>query len=262
MAIQPRQWLRNRLRRRSHAEWHRLLSEVKAMNQRQLRVLQDEARTLRRLADRFVARAQHRLDIPNHPQDVPDLPGGTDWRWRPRLFVTTLSPSGIAAPPSGSRFGDDATVWHDSEDSPPILRQIRNRNVADLTPFGLSVETFGYTGSYLSLAIELPPTALQGLTRSHIIRLDINLNIERPMNFFSRLNIGHGPNTDDIIRQVGELPLGEDGQTVTVEFDLYYVGMNEKRLEKLWLDLIFEQPHMNSIRIRDIFLSRHLRADL
>ena len=38
--------------------------------------------------------------------------------------------------------------------------------------------------------------------------------------------------------------------------------MNEKRLEKLWLDLIFEAPQMNAVRIRDLFLSRHLRADV
>jgi len=44
------------------------------------------------------------------------------------------------------------------------------------------------------------------------------------------------------------------------EFDLAYIPMNEKRLEKIWLDLIFEAPRMNAVEIRELFFSRHLRA--
>ena len=50
--------------------------------------------------------------------------------------------------------------------------------------------------------------------------------------------------------------------TRVIEFDLHYLDINERRLERMWLDLIFEAPQMNSVRIRDLFLSRHLRADV
>ena len=142
-----------------------------------------------------------------------------------------------------------------------ILRQIPNRSSADLAPFGLQLETLGFAGSYLSVSIDLPDTALQGLTRSHIIRLDITMTVERPMSIYGRLNIGHGPNTDQLLRHLGDLQPGQTTSFVT-EFDMYKIEMNEKRLEKIWLDLIFEAPQMNAVRIRDLFLSRHLRADM
>ena len=47
-----------------------------------------------------------------------------------------------------------------------------------------------------------------------------------------------------------------------VEFDLTYTKINEKRVEKLWIDLIFEGPEMNQIILRDVTVSRRPRAEL
>ena len=47
-----------------------------------------------------------------------------------------------------------------------------------------------------------------------------------------------------------------------VEFDLAYSKINEKRVEKLWVDLIFEGPEMNQIILRDVTFSRRPRAEL
>ena len=57
---------------------------------------------------------------------------------------------------------------------------------------------------------------------------------------------------------VRELPLNEED--VKVEFDLAYSRLNEKRIDKLWLDLIFEAPDMNQVVLRDLTFSRHRRA--
>ena len=114
---------------------------------------------------------------------------------------------------------------------------------------------------FLENAIPLD-AARDGLTRAHIIRLDVTLTVERPMSIYARLNIGHGPNTDTLLRHLGDIAPGPEPVAREIEFDLHYVEMNEKRLEKLWLDLIFEAPQMNAVRIRDLFLSRHLRADV
>jgi hypothetical protein len=81
--------------------------------------------------------------------------------------------------------------------------------------------------------------------------------MEKPLEIFARLNIKHGPNVEQIVR---ELPLNEE--EVMVEFDLAYSKMNEKRVERLWVDLIFEGPEMNQVILRDVTFSRRPRAEL
>jgi len=59
---------------------------------------------------------------------------------------------------------------------------------------------------------------------------------------------------------VQELPLNE--REVNVDFDLAYADVNENRVEGMWLDLIFEDPAMNQLRIRDLTFCRYPRAEL
>jgi len=47
-----------------------------------------------------------------------------------------------------------------------------------------------------------------------------------------------------------------------VEFDLAYTKLNEKRVESMWVDLIFEGPEMNQVTLRDVTFSRNPRAEL
>ena len=81
------------------------------------------------------------------------------------------------------------------------------------------------------------------------------IETEKKLEIFARLNVRHGPNTEQLVR---ELPPGEE---TMVEFDLAYSSLNEKRVERLWLDLIFEGPEMNQILLRDITLTRRPRAE-
>ena len=261
MAFRPRRWLADTVRARAARHWSQLAAGTGAMSNGRLRTLQAEARELRRDLDSLLARAQARLEGPGRAADVLNLPGGTDWRWRPSFLSQRITPAGIAAPQSGEHLGDEAAVWHDCPSQALILRQMPNRNAADLAPYGLQLETLGFCGSYLSVAINLPPSSLDGLTRSHIVRLDAEGGVERPMSIYARLNVGHGPNTDELLRHLGDLVPGVALSRV-IEFDLHYLEINEKRLERMWLDLIFEAPQMNSVRIRDLFFSRHLRADM
>jgi hypothetical protein len=105
--------------------------------------------------------------------------------------------------------------------------------------------------------LDLPTEATAGLKQKHIIRVDLIAEMEKPLEIFARLNIKHGPNTETIVREV---PLNET--EVMVEFDLGYSKINEKRVEKIWLDLIFEGPEMNQIVLRDITITRRPRAEL
>ena len=109
---------------------------------------------------------------------------------------------------------------------------------------------------FLSLAIDLPDEAVNGLGRRHLIRLETIVEMEKPLEIFARLNVRHGPNTEQLVR---ELPLNE--QNVMVEFDLGYTRLNEKRVENAWIDLIFDGPEMNQVILRDLTLSRRPRAE-
>ena len=149
------------------------------------------------------------------------------------------------------------TLFHDCQQSELTLRQIRNLREADLAPFGLSMDVFNFDGSFLSLVLALPDAAVQGLQRRHLIRVDTILELEKPLEIFVRLNIMHGPNTEQLVR---ELPLHEEN--IAVEFDLAYSNINEKRVERAWIDLIFDNPQMSQVTLRDLTLCRHPRAEL
>jgi hypothetical protein len=159
--------------------------------------------------------------------------------------------------PSKETLGREVTLFHDCPRSEIALRQLRNTREADLAAYGLRLEVFRFDGSYLSLAIDLPESATRGLRRKHLIRVDTIVEMEKPLEIFARLNIRHGPNTEQIVRA---LPLHED--EVRVEFDLAYTKLNEKRVDRMWLDLIFENPGMNEVILRDLTFSRRPRAEL
>ena len=131
------------------------------------------------------------------------------------------------------------------------------RRVCFVAPFGLRMDVFNFDGSFLSLVVNLPESAVSGLQRRHLVRMTAVVETERPLEIFARLNIRHGPNTEQLVR---ELPLGQG--EIVVEFDLAYSNLNEKRVEKAWVDLIFEQPSMNQVILRDVTFSRRPRADL
>ena len=156
-----------------------------------------------------------------------------------------------------SMLGREVTLFHDCEFSELTLRQIRNVHEEDLAPYGLRMDVFQFDGSFLSLVLDLPHEAVSGLKRTHLVRIDCIIEMEKPIEIFARLNVRHGPNTEQIVR---ELPL-QDKQTM-VEFDLAYSKLNEKRAEAAWVDLLFEGPDMNQVTIRDLTFTRRPRADL
>ena len=90
-----------------------------------------------------------------------------------------------------------------------------------------------------------------------VFMLEPIIEMEKPLEIFARLNIKHGPNTEQVVR---ELPLND--RVPMVEFDLAYTKLNEKRVESMWLDLIFEGPEMNQVALRDLTFSRRPRAQI
>lgn len=238
----------------------RLSDRVQTLGAMRLRNLRDEALALRASLDRFLIRSDRRAELSQAALDALYLPGGTDWRWRPGFMAARISPRGAARPEAGTRLGDGAAIWHDCAERALILEQVSNPGATDLSPFGMRLEVFGFTGSFLSVAVDLPGEALAGLTRNHVLRLEAGIVAERAINVYARLNIGHGPNIDEVTERFQSFEPGQRSQQV-IEFDLAYTQMNEKRLDKIWLDLIFEAPGMSAVELRELFLSRHLRAE-
>jgi len=237
--------------------WAKAAREADATDLPALRKQRGRARRLRQHLERLIHVAENRLALPLIGGDAFQLPHDTDWAWRPAVWSGPLPKPGASSVESKTMLGQEVTLFHDCSISELTLRQLRNVREADLAPFGLRMDVFRFDGSYLSLAIDLPESASNGLRRKHLLRIETRVEMEKPLEIFARLNIKHGPNTEQIVR---ELPLGQD--EVVVEFDLAYTKLNEKRIERLWLDLIFEGPEMNQVVLRDLTFSRRPRAEL
>ncbi|AXI40885.1 DUF6478 family protein [Sulfitobacter sp. SK011] len=222
-----------------------------------LRRQRSRARLLKTHLDRLIHTADERLALPKVGSNSFPKPHNADWSWRPELWRGSLPTPGLSSVQTKSMLGDEVTLFHDCEFSELTLRQLRNLREEDLAPYGLRLDVFKFDGSFLSLVVDLPDAGVKGLKRSHLLRMDAIVEMEKPLEIFARLNIRHGPNTEQIVR---ELPLSEEN--IRVEFDLAYSNMNEKRVERAWIDLIFEGPQMNQVILRDLTFSRRPRAHL
>ncbi|WP_238365629.1 DUF6478 family protein [Mesobacterium pallidum] len=236
--------------------WAQAARRARTAELPELRQERNKARRLRAHLDTLLHVAENRLALPLIGSSAIQKPQESDWAWRPELWTGPLPVPGISSVPTKSQLGREVTLFHDCYRSELTLRQLRNTRESDLAPFGLRMDVFQFDGSYLSIAIDLPEAAAQGLMRKHLVRMDAIIELERPLEIFARLNIKHGPNSEQIVR---ELEL--DKPQVEVEFDLAYTKLNERRIERLWLDLIFEGPQMNQVVLHDLTFSRRPRAD-
>lgn len=237
--------------------WARAARNATDTGLAELRAQRSSARLLRTHLDRLIHRADERLALPLIGSTSFPRPHNADWSWRPEMWRGRLPSPGASSVETKSMLGEEVTLFHDCALSELTLRQLRNQREEDLAPYGLRMDVFKFDGSFLSLVIDLPHEAVQGLRKTHLIGMNAIVEMENPLEIFSRLNIRHGPNTEQIVR---ELPLNQ--QDVTVEFDLAYSKLNEKRVERAWIDLIFEGPEMNQITLRDLTFSRRPRAAL
>ena len=246
----------NRLiHRRMLRRWTRIADAADSMPLADLRTARSRARQTRRQVERVMHHADTRLALAAATAASPPRPKGADWAWRPMPWLAPLAVQGLIGFPSPSQFADAVSIHHDCADSELALRQIANTGANIRCPFAISLDVFGFDGSFLSLAIDLPPDAAQGLKLRHLIRLELQLETERPVKTYARLNVRHGPNSEQILR---ELP-GQDTLAI-IDFDLANSPIDERRIGHLWLDLIFDAPRMNRITLRDLTFSRRPRA--
>lgn len=80
------------------------------------------------------------------------------------------------------------------------------------------MDVFRFDGSFLSLVIDEPASAFEGLQRRHIVRVNLIIEVEKSIEIFARLNIKHAPNTEQLVL---ELPLGEPEVMVRIRSGLF-----------------------------------------
>ena len=245
------------LHSRTLARWSVAARNARTSELETLRENRQRARQLRGRLDEVMHVADSRLALPRIGSNAFPRPPGTSWSWRPNVWRGPLGQSGIASVESKSKLGDEVTIFHDCQHSEITLRQLRNLREEDLAPFALRMDVLNFDGGFLSLVVDLPMEAAAGLSRRHVIRMNGVVLLERKIEVFARLNIKHGPNTEQIL-----VEMSLDHDDVMVEFDLAYADINEQRVERMWLDLIFEGPAMNQVTLRDLTFCRYPRAEL
>lgn len=239
--------------RRMQARWAQVADTAGEMEAGALRAWRGRARAMRRDVDRALYVSEQRLG--RIASALPRQPLGTDWAWRPDVWTGPVP--GVVVQATRTAISPDVALFHDCKLPEVTVRQSCNGADRDRAPFALTIESFAFDGSFLSLAIDLPEAAVAGLQLRHLIRVEAVVEVERPTEIFARLNVQNGPNTEQLVR---EMP-GEAGARV-VEFDLTYSKIDDKRVAKIWLDLIFSRPAMTRISLRDVTVSRRPRAEL
>ena len=242
--------------RQAERRWRRAAREASKLDADALKTMISQARALRRRLDRVLNVAETRVS--QFDSDAPiEVPLHSDWVYRPQPWSAPLSPGSAVVGDSGTRLGAETAVFHDCPLGEITVRQEPSSTPANGARYRLSIDVLGFEGRFLSVAVDLPCEAAAGLKKRHLVRADLTAEAERPLDLFARLNVVHGPNNEQLVHRI-EVTEG----TWTPEFDLSSSNLNEGRVERMWLDLIFDAPQMNRIVVHDLTLSRRPRAEL
>lgn len=257
MAFQFSGLLERRGLSRMLRRWSSLAERAPQLTARELRTLHQQASAARTEMGRICLATETALMTAGMSADGIDRPEQCDWAFRPAPWVEPMETRGMVSVPSATLLNGGVKIFHDAGNSELTYRQVRNTDAEIAAPYALQLDVYRFDGSFVSLVQDLPADALRGLTKDHFIKVALRLSLEQPLEVYARLNVQHGPNMEQMVRQFAF----ERGVAVA-EFDLAYSKINEKRLEKIWLDLIFEGPKMNQVVVRDMTMTRAPRADL
>lgn len=240
--------------------WSRAIDGAGSLSSCELSQTCRDIHAMRDRLDHLADKARKELNSRLIGEDGISRPDQCDWAARPGPWCERMRPRGLACVPSPTALPGGMTLFHDASDPQLCLRQEGRSNMPEAARggalFGLVLEVYRFDGSFISLVHDLPDGAVQGLTLNHYITVDLRIEREHPVEIYARLNIQHGPNVENLVRQVNV----KDGRGIA-EFDMAYSTINEKRIEKAWLDLIVEGPEMTRIALWDMTLTRAPRAD-
>lgn len=240
----------------SRRVWARRAHRLDAVGSARLRRWRRQARELQPTVQHVLVEADRRLSAGPARVEALDRPSDATFFHRPEVFDLPLAVTGLARPAPGTALGSDMAIHHDIAEPEFILRQQRNPDGGGAR-FGLVLEAYELQGSFLSFALRLPEGEAQGTQREELVRLSYDLEMDAPLEVFARLNLRHGPNVEQIVREVDL-----NARDRWVEFDVFYTAFDPRRGKDIWVDLIFQTPTMNTIKIRDLTVLRRPRMSL
>ena len=232
--------------------WARRLRRADLAGPDALIRIRKRLRPLRALLDAIDRTVSDRLSSAGRNGGETALPPRTNWIWHPDLGMAKNRSSG-SPNAGGTVISPDMRLFHDAELAEVGLRQIGGGSDRP----GIAADIYGFDGSYLSFAIALPTEAMAGLRLTDLIRIALEVSTERPADVNIRLNLGHGPNLEQIVRRL-DTARGER----MVEFDISYTAFDPERSKDIWIDIIINTPRMNRVEIRDVQVLRRGRAEI
>ena len=230
---------------------------VDKMRVRDIRRARTDARSLRRDANELFRRTDDALRAPAPGAALPGLAARTEWAARNAALAGALFPAGYCPLEQATTLTPDFSVYHDGRHADLALRQVRTVSADGLSPFEIVCDCLAFDGTYLSFALALPEDAVAAISPHDLLRVHLTIEAERPVTAYGRLNIRHGPNTEEIVRDI-DLRRPDS----TLEYDLFYADMEADQISAVWVDLIFERPAMNRFALKEAVLSRRRRADV
>lgn len=246
--------VRARHHQRTMKYWKAVRENAETANLEELRDIKARSSELHESVVQALNIANERLILPKLGSNAMRSPADATWEYRPDIWRGPVHPIGIAAAKNKTKIGPSAVLFHNCPLSELTVRQVRNEREEDLAPYGLRLDVFRFEGNFLSISLEMPSETVKSLTKGHILRLDTEIQTEKPLESFVRLNIKSGPNVEHHVIEMTQ-------ETTEAEFDLSEMRFFENRLERIWVDMIFEGPQMNEITIRDLTFSRRNRSE-
>ncbi|MBF9059484.1 hypothetical protein HKCCSP123_09860 [Rhodobacterales bacterium HKCCSP123] len=237
--------------------WSRALKSPSTLTTRDLSSMHAEMLTLRDSLERMAGTARTELLARVGAADGILRPDQCDWAERSAPWRQRIHPRGHVDFGSPLPIGGGVTLFHDATQADVSLRQDPSPAGIVGPVFGLVLEVYRFDGSFLSIVQDLPEAAIRDLTLNHFFGVQLRISREQPLEIYARLNVQHGPNLEQIVRQ-----FRIENDRGVAEFDLAYSAINEKRVEKAWLDLILEGPEMNRVALWDMVMIRAPRADI
>jgi hypothetical protein len=182
---------------------------------------------------------------------LPPQPLHTDWAWRGGLWSDDAPlPAGPFA--GGTDVGPGCKIFHDD----PTARIAMDRPGARAAPFPVRIEVERFSGSFVSLAVDLSHAAIAGFRRRQLVRAETLVEAPAAREIYLRLNLRAGANTERLPQTL------RSGETATLEFDLFHSQVFDGAVDAAWIDLIFTAPAPGRIVIHDLVLSRRPRPAL
>lgn len=183
---------------------------------------------------------------------------GSDWCRRLDPWRYAMDVPGGVRPSSPTELSGGTRIFHDAMHPEMSFRQIAHPRGPRQAQFAMRFEFYGFDGSFLSIVHDLPPEALAGLSRAHLIAVDVAVSGDVSTDVFARLTVEHGPNS---ARMVRHLDFHGEGARQAL-FDLAETDIDERRISAAWVDVILEAPRMSRIDVDDLVIARTPRADV